>query len=62
MPGQYPPSDPAFDAWQLQAYTKVNAAPADYGLVAGDVVPLTAGKGDWDTDYPAATAAKAAAG
>jgi hypothetical protein len=61
MPPLIPPGDAEFDAFQANAYAKISGDLAGYGLVAADLVPVTAAKADWDTDYPASTTAKAAA-
>lgn len=56
-----PRSDGDFDAFQSNAYATINGDLAAYGLVLGDMTPVTAAKGDWDADYPASITAKAAA-
>ncbi|GIK33432.1 MAG: hypothetical protein BroJett009_24240 [Armatimonadota bacterium] len=61
MAALIPRNDPEFDAFQNNAYSIINGNLAAYGLVAADMVPVTAAKTDWDADYPAAITAKAAA-
>ncbi|MEX2244865.1 MAG: hypothetical protein WD716_13590 [Fimbriimonadaceae bacterium] len=61
MAEQIPRSDDAFNAFITNAYNVINADLAGFGLVAGDMTAATAAKTDWDTNYPAATTAKAAA-
>lgn len=40
---------------------KIKVAPANYGLVAADVIPVTTALTAWNTDYPAHLASQAAA-
>jgi hypothetical protein len=56
-----PGSDSNFLAWvqNFQAYVAANLAALN--LAAGDLAPITAGMGDYETDYTAHIAAKAAA-
>ena len=56
-----PQGDAPFDTWQDNFVAKVGASPVDYGLVAGDMIPVTAAQTAWQTDYPAHVSAQAAA-
>ena len=57
-----PGADGAFDAWQINFITYASANAAALGLdPLIDIPPLTAAQGVWTTDYPANTAAQAAA-
>ncbi|NOG38426.1 MAG: hypothetical protein HND43_03405, partial [Armatimonadetes bacterium] len=58
MPDYLPQSDAAFDAWQANFVTYVNANLANLGLPAPpatdpDVTAMNAAQTDWNTDYPA---------
>jgi hypothetical protein len=57
-----PGADGAFDAWQnnFVAYASANAAALGLDPLV-DIPPLTAAQGVWASDYPANTAAQAAA-
>jgi hypothetical protein len=61
MPDYIPGGDPAFDAWQANFVSVVNGNLAGYGLVAGDMTPVTAGQTAWNTSFPAHLTAQAAA-
>ncbi len=61
MPPLIPAADAEFDAFQANAYAKISGDLAGYGLVAGDLTPVTTAKTAWDASYPAAVTAKAAA-
>ena len=61
MADYIPGGDAAFDTWQTNFVTYVNANLANLGLVAADVVSLNAAAATWTADYPALTAAQAAA-
>ena len=57
-----PGADGAFDAWQINFITYASANAAALGLdPLVDIPPLTAAQGIWTSDYPANTAAQAAA-
>jgi len=58
-----PDPDAAFDTWQAQYATYLNANLVALGLTAldGDVVALNAQRTDWQTKYPALVAAQDAA-
>ncbi|MGH9895177.1 MAG: hypothetical protein ACREA0_24980, partial [bacterium] len=62
MPADYiPGADAAFDAWQTNFVAVVNGNLAGYGLVAGDLTPVTTAQTAWNTSFPAHVAAQAAA-
>lgn len=49
MPGDYiPRSDVDFSMWFTNFEAKLKASPTSFGLVAGDITPLTAAMADWD--------------
>src|SRR5437016_14198057 len=56
-----PTTDADFGDWLSNLQAKTNATPGAYGLVAGDVAPLTAALSDWNTKYPAHLASQAQA-
>lgn len=52
MPSNYiPPRDGDFDSWLLNFSTRLTAAPATYGLVAGDAVAVAAAYTAWHAAY-----------
>lgn len=55
-----PQADAEFDAFQDNAYNKINGSLASYGLVAADMVPMTAARAAWAADYPASITAHSA--
>jgi hypothetical protein len=61
MPSFIPRSDADFDAFAANAVTKILSDLAGYGLVAGDLTPVTTAKTAWDTDFPDSVSQKAAA-
>jgi len=62
MPDYIPSPDGDFDAWQINFITYASANAAALGLdPLVDIPPLTAAQGVWTSDYPANTAAQAAA-
>jgi hypothetical protein len=64
MPADYiPGADAAFDTWQNQFATYLNANLAALGLTAidGDVDALNGARTDWQAKYPAHVAAQNAA-
>ena len=62
MPDYIPQSDGNFDAWQINFITYATANAAALGLdPIVDIPPLTNAQTTWTTDYPAHTAAQAAA-
>ena len=62
MPDYIPQSDGNFDAWQINFITYAAANAAALGLdPLLDIPPLTAAQVTWTSDYPANTAAQAAA-
>jgi len=60
MPDYIPPVEDEFDTWIQNLQSKLDTAPADYGLVAGDLVPLTGAVATWKTDLAAARVAEMA--
>ncbi len=62
MPDYIPPPDGNFDAWQINfiAYATANAVALGLDPIV-DIPPLTNAQTTWTTDYPAHTAAQAAA-
>ncbi len=62
MPDYIPQSDGNFDAWQINFITYAAANAAALGLdPLLDIPPLTTAQATWTSDYPANTAAQAAA-
>ncbi len=62
MPDYIPGADGPFDAWQTNFITYASANAAALGLdPLIDIPPLTAAQAVWAADYPANTAAQAAA-
>jgi hypothetical protein len=50
-----PKKDSLFAAWALNFAAVITAAPADFGLLAGDAITITAAANAFDTAYTAAT-------
>jgi hypothetical protein len=61
MPDYIPDPDPAFDAWQANFVSVVSGDLAGYGLVAGDLTPVTTAQTAWEASFPAHVTAQAAA-
>ena len=62
MAGNYiPAADAAFDTWQANLVSVLSGNLAAYGLVAGDLTPITAAQTAWSTGYAAQQTALAAA-
>lgn len=56
-----PNRDADIGPWVTNLENTVKLAPANYGLVAADVVPLTNALATWNTDFPAHLAGQATA-
>jgi hypothetical protein len=61
MPDYIPAPDAGFDTWQANLLSVLAGNLAGYGLVAGDLTPLTAGQTAWTSGYAAQQTAQAAA-
>jgi hypothetical protein len=61
MPDYIPRPDPEFDTWQANFVSVVNGDLAGYGLVAGDLTPVTTAQTAWNASFPAHVTAQAAA-
>ena len=55
-PPYIPPKDAAYDAWASNFSSLINAAPATYGLVAGDAAIIVAAFNAWHAAYVLVTA------
>jgi hypothetical protein len=61
MADYIPRTDANFDAWQANFVSVVNGNLAGYGLVAGDLTPVTTAQTAWNTSFAAQQTAQAAA-
>ena len=61
MADYIPNGDADFNTWQQNFMTAVSANPADFGLTAADIAPLTAKQTTWAQTYTANAAAQASA-
>ena len=61
MPDYIPAPDAAFDTWQANLVSVINGNLAGYGLVAGDMTPVTTAQTAWGSGYAAQQTALAAA-
>lgn len=61
MPDYIPGADASFDAWQANFVSVVGGNLAGYGLVAGDLAPITTAQTAWSTSFPDHQTAQAAA-
>ncbi|MCI0360522.1 MAG: hypothetical protein L0211_18755 [Planctomycetaceae bacterium] len=61
MADYIPRTDANFDAWQTSFVAVVNGNLAGYGLVAGDMTPVTTAQTAWNSGFSAQQTAQAAA-
>ena len=61
MADYIPGGDAAFNAWLDNFVTYATANPANLGLVAGDLTPVTTAQTAWNTAYTANVTAQQAA-